>query len=609
MARKINYYSRNFADVREELINFVKQYYPDIFNDFNDASVGMMMLELNAAVSDMLSFHTDRMFQETQLDYAQERKSVLSMARTFGLKIPGKRSSISLVDFQVTVPVNSSGDGPDLNYAPIVKRGSQVNGGGQTFETVDDIDFSSPFNISGIPNWLIIPQYNTNNNITSYIIVKKELVVNGKSKVFKVIIRPENIKPFFEVILPDNNVLSVESIITLEGTDYSEEPTIDQFYSFDNRWFEVAALAEDKVFIEDGSRTSSDASIKPGHFVKTNRRFITEYTDNNFFKIMFGSGSQDVDSLTNFNISSSFASRIGDIINNLSLGQTPNVNNTMYISYRVGGGANTNLGPNTITSLGIVDVRVNGSNAQTNFGVERSFKVRASTLALGGRDEPSVDEIKNLIRYNFSAQNRAVTIKDYLTIIKTMPSEYGVPFRLGVFEEQNKVKVSILTLNSEGKLSNSSNEVLRGNLANYLSDYRMINDYVEIGNGKIFNLGFEVDLFVDKNNSQAEISNNVINTINDYMNINNHEMGEDLFIGRLLEDISNVTGVINVIDIRVYNKVGIEYSFNEVSQPYINNETRQIDLSDTYTVFGEPNAMFEVKLGNRDVKIRIKTRA
>ena len=59
MAKKINYYARNFADVRTELLSFVRQYYPDIFNDYNDASVGMMLLELNAAVGDMLSFHTD----------------------------------------------------------------------------------------------------------------------------------------------------------------------------------------------------------------------------------------------------------------------------------------------------------------------------------------------------------------------------------------------------------------------------------------------------------------------------------------------------------------------------------------------------------------------
>ena len=69
----INYNARTFIEVRTELINFVKQYYPDLFSDFNDASVGQMLLELNAAVADMLSFNTDRTFQETQIEYAQER--------------------------------------------------------------------------------------------------------------------------------------------------------------------------------------------------------------------------------------------------------------------------------------------------------------------------------------------------------------------------------------------------------------------------------------------------------------------------------------------------------------------------------------------------------
>ena len=114
MAKKINYYSRSFADVRQELIGFVKQYYPNTLNDYNDASVGMMLLELNAAIGDMLSFQTDRMFQETQIDFAQERSSILSMARTFGLKVPGKRASMTIADFSVIVPVN--GASFDISY-------------------------------------------------------------------------------------------------------------------------------------------------------------------------------------------------------------------------------------------------------------------------------------------------------------------------------------------------------------------------------------------------------------------------------------------------------------------------------------------------------------
>jgi hypothetical protein len=191
----------------------VKQYYPDIFGDFNDASVGMMILELNA-VGDMLSVNTDRMFQETQIDYAKERKSILAMARTFGLNVPGKRPSITIVDFSVTVPV--FGDSFNVAYAPIIRSGSQVTGAGKVFEVETDIDFSNPFNINGIPNRIIIPNLDSNSNLINYTL--REIVKNGTSKVFKRVISSSDVKPFLEIILPEDNVISVESIITLNGT-------------------------------------------------------------------------------------------------------------------------------------------------------------------------------------------------------------------------------------------------------------------------------------------------------------------------------------------------------------------------------------------------------
>ncbi len=122
--KKINYFARNFADVRGELVDYVKHFYPELYQDFNDASIGTMLIELNAATADMLSYHTDRMFTETQIDYAQERRSVMNIARTLGLKVPGRRSAITLVDFSVTVPVN--GDTFDIRYAPIIRYGTQA---------------------------------------------------------------------------------------------------------------------------------------------------------------------------------------------------------------------------------------------------------------------------------------------------------------------------------------------------------------------------------------------------------------------------------------------------------------------------------------------------
>lgn len=603
MARKINYYARNFVDARTELINFVRQYYPDILNDFNDSSVGMMLIELNAAIGDVLSFHTDRMFQETQIDFAQERKSILSMARTFGLKVPGKRPSITLVDFTVTVPVD--GDTFDIAYAPLIRRGAQVAGGGKVFETVDDIDFASPFTTGGLPNRLIIPNIDANNNITSYNLVKREIVLNGSSKVFKKIITTQDVVPFFELVLPDNDVLSIDSIITQEGTNITNDPSPDKFF-VEDRWYEVDALVENKVFVKDYNTVSDNSGITPGKWLEINKRFITEYTDLGFTKLIFGAGTQDVSQLCDFDVNPAMVNRIGDFINNMSLGTTPTANQTMFVRYRVGGGASSNIGSNTIKSVNTIQMFVNGPNNTKNTSVRTSLTVNNPVPAMGGRDEPSIEELRNLVRYNFASQNRAVTLKDYEARIALMNGEFGVPFRCGVYEHQNKISVSVLGLDPNGKLTSSATNVLKQNVADYLSEYRMLNDYIEVNNGRVINLGFEIDLFIDKQYPQSAIIAEVINQVSSYMDINKHHMGENIYMAPLLEAINNVNGVLNVIDIRVFNKVAGNYSTNEIAQPYIDDETRQIDLLGEFRLFGEPTSMFECKFPEKDITVRVK---
>jgi len=601
----ISYNARNFADVRSELINFVKQYYPDIFGDFNDASVGMMLLELNAAVGDMLSFHTDRMFQETQIDFAQERSSILSMARTYGLKVPGKRPSACIVDFSCVVP--TLGDSFDISYAPLMRQGSQVTGAGKVFETTQDVDFSSPFTTGGVPNRLVVPNLDNNGNILSYKLTKREMVINGITKYYKRVLNTSDVRPFFEIVLPEQDVLSVSSVIMLDGTDYNGIPTLNQFLNEDLRWYEMDALADDTVFIPNNSAISDNAGVKPGKYKRVVQKFITEYTNNGFIKLIFGGGTQDISSLSEFGVDPTLVSKIGDFINNSSLGVTPTANRTMFVKYRTGGGSATNLGPNVLTQLGISDIIINGLSPAMNTSVRNSIRVNNPIPALGGKDEPSVEELRNLVRYNFSSQNRAVTISDYQTRIALMSGEFGTPFRCSVFEEQNKIKIYTVGLDSNGKLSNQSTTTLQNNIATYLSDYRMINDYIEISNAKIINIAFEIDLAIEKQYPQAQIVTEAINKTKSYFEISKWNMGDDIYLGQLVETINNIAGVLNVIDVRVYNKVGgAYYSPNEISQPYFDTESKQIDLLSDYKLFGEPNAMFEIKRPDFDIMVRVK---
>jgi len=605
MARKIPYFARNFADIRTELVAYVRQYYPDIFNDFNDASVGMMLLELNAATGDMLSYHTDRMFQETQINYAQERSSVLSMARTFGLKIPGKRPSVTIVDFSVTVPV--LGDSWDISYAPLIREGAQVSGAGKVFETLADIDFSSPFAAGGIPNRILIPNFDGSNNLINYTVTKREMVINGVTKTFKRVMSESDVVPFFELVLPDTDVISINSIVTLEGTNFTTTPTIDQYLNKDLRWFEMGALAEDKVFIPDNTLASDNNSVEVGRWVRVDRRFIREYTDKGFTKLIFGGGSQDIGSLCDFDVDASLVGRIGDFINNMSMGVTPSPSTTMFVSYRVGGGAATNIGPNVITTVNNINMSVNGADNAINQAVRGSLTVNNPLPATGGKEEPSVEEIRNLVRYNFSAQERCVTIKDYQSRIALMDGEFGVPFRVGVMENQNKISVYILSLGTDGTLTNQSTSTLRDNIARYLSDYRMMNDYVEVTNGKVINLAFELGLYIDKEFRSAQITASAIKAIKDYFDIDNWDMGQNIYMSQLIENINNVGGVLNVMELKVFNKVGGDYSLNEISQPLLDDNTGEIDLEPNYALMGDPISMFEIKKPNIDIRVRVKT--
>ena len=382
MAKKIDYNARNFSDVRQQLIEFIQKYYPEIFSDFNDASVGMMLLELNAAVGDMLSFHTDRMFNETQISYAQERSSLLELARTFGLNIPGKRPSITIVDWTVTnIPVK--GDTFDISYAPKILKGSQATGAGKVFELMEDSDFASPFTTGGIPNRLIVPNIDGSGIIQNYTLTKREIMLNGITKTYKRTLSRSDYRPFLEIILPEDNVLSIENIITKEGTNLVNQPTEEEFNDFSLSWYEVPALAQAEVYVIDDNTISDREGISVGKWLNAPRRFINEFTDNGFCKIIFGAGDADTSELNSFVGCKGQIDRIGQTVNNLSLGQIPPTNNTIYVRYRVGGGEDSNIGVNVINNLGTINVVINGDSSDINRIIRNSISVNNPIPALG----------------------------------------------------------------------------------------------------------------------------------------------------------------------------------------------------------------------------------
>ena len=601
--KKISYTTRDFQSIRTELVNFTKIYYPDLVENFNDASVFSVLLDLNAAVTDNLQFNIDRSIQETVLQYAQQPSSIFNIARTYGLKIPGQRPSVALVDFSITVP--ALGDKEDLRYCGILRRGSQVNGAGQSFETVYDIDFASPTNSEGYPNRLKIPNFDSNNKLINYTIVKRETVVNGTTKVFKKVITANDVKPFYELFLPEKNVLGITSVLLKDGTQYTNVPTPQEFLGLDNRWYEVSALAEDRVFVEDPTKVSDKPGIKVGKYIQTSTKFITEYTPEGFLKMTFGGGSQSADEQLREFARNGFKLDLYKYSNNLALGSTLKGNSTLFIQYRVGGGTGSNLGVNVITQIGTVSFFVNGPSQSINTTVVNSLSCTNVTAAIGGANFPTMEEVRNLVGFNFSSQKRAVTVNDYDSLIRTMPSQFGAPAKVAITEENNKIKIQMLAYDESGSLTEILSNTLKNNVANYLSNYRMINDYISVESANVIDLALNIDVVLDNSQTQGAVISQIINLVSDYFDPINLQMGQNVNISEIRKEIQNQNGVISVSDIKVFNKVGGQYSSSQTSQRYVDSTTREIELIDD-TIFAEPNQTYQIRYSNKDINVRVK---
>jgi hypothetical protein len=601
--KRISYTVRDFAAIRQELIDYTRQYYPELIDNFNDASIFSVLMDLNAAVTDNLHYHIDRSIQETVLEFAKQRSSIYNIARTYGLKIPGNRPSIAVCDISINVPV--FGVGPNPDYMGVLKAGSQFVGAGQTFENPNDINFSSAFSSSGIANQKVIPILDASNNVQSYNIIKREVVVNGITKVFKKVITSADATPFLSLYLPERNVVNVLSIIQKDGITYNNIPAYQEFLSPVGKWYEVPALAEDTVFIPDPGKTTDQSNIKVGKYIRTSNKFITEFTPENFLKLTFGGGNTSADDQLAAFAQTGVPLRINDYQNNLSLGYIPTPNTTLFIQYRVGGGLESNVGVNVINTVGNVLFDVNGASSEIANAVRNSIQCTNVTAAIGGANPPSVEEVRNLVTFNFSSQNRAVTIGDYYSLIQKMPGQFGIPAKVGIIENNNKINVVLLTQDTNGKMTQNVPTVLKDNVATYLSNYRMMNDYVSVTTGKVIDLAFEIYISIAKNTNQNSIISDVITKVNDYMLPQAREFGQNVLISEIKSIVQNIEGVINISDVKVFGRVGGKYSSSQTAQKYEDSTTKQIKLIDDI-IYAEPTEFYQIRYSNTDIGVRVK---
>jgi hypothetical protein len=588
----------------------------------------------------------------------------MNMARTLGVRIPGPKSAIVEVELSCILPLNTSaveGSSNDLaeadeSYAPYIKRGSLFSDGVNTFELMEDVDFKKQFDANGLPNRKMIPRKNSNGQIVGYRYKKLAVAAAGQSKIYKRFVSNSDLEPFMKITLQDNSILGVESIILKEGRLLNTNPTTSEFYvdkeSYEDRdgrptmrFFEVDNLVDQYRFGYDEELSQSadgnsnyynpiwtpidyfqvgDTEPEPirlavhGKWKRLKNKFITEYTDNGMLDITFGSGLRNMYGCIPDDASDYTKYRMSRMTANDYMGALPEPNTTMFILYRVGGGDMTNIGANTLTNIISLACTIDGNcndpeDNKKRQSVRNSIEATHPTQSYGGKDAPTNDEIRYMMKFIAGEQNRCVTLNDYYGRIMQMPAKYGTPFRCGCMEENNKVVIYTLGLDYQGKLTSLLSEQVAENMKEYLSNYKMINDYVEIRSGRIINVAFEIDVYIDKTYDKSEVSKRIIELVQDYMDIRKWQMGQDIFIGDLEKEISKLDGVVNLIELRCYNKTTDGYSKTKITQQLVQHydgtyADGQIDLKESdKTLFSDTGTMFEIKYDN-DIQINVKER-
>ena len=619
--KDVSYLGKDFSQIRRNLIEFTKQYYPTTYSDFSEGSSGMLMLELAAYVGDVLSYYSDNNLKESLLEQASERGNIFDIAKSLGYRPKNSIPAYITLDVFQLVPSIGTGSGvaPDYTYALSIKPGMQVgqNNGTTVFRTLDSVDFK--FSSSFDPTEVTIYESNDTTKQPTYYLLKKQVqAVSGEIKTQTFTFNSPI--AYDKVVLPETNIIEIISVTESDGDNWSEVPFLAQDTIFES----VPNLAENDPDLYQ-YRSSSPSLLK---LKKTAKRFITRLRSDNKLEMQFGAGisdNNDEEIVPNpSNVGNGLAGiRRGvdvdidpsNFLYTRTYGQAPS-NTTLTVTYTIGNGISDNVASNVMTTIRQInydeDVNSTASVPLVNF-VKNTVAVNNPGPGSGAKNSDTIQDIKNNALANFATQNRSVTRDDYIIRAYSMPAKYGsiaksyiVPDDQIIQEDftQNRLP-NPLALNmyvlgfNENKQLVALNNAVKENLKTYLNYYRILTDAINIKDAFIINIGLQFEISVLSNYNSNEVLLNCINTLKTYFDVDRWQINQPLIKSEVMNVISNVPGVQNLVNI----------VFNNLYDSVLGYSGNVYDLSSaTKNGIVYPSldpSIFEVKFPNQDIKGRV----
>jgi len=615
--KEVRYLNKDFFSFRESLINFAKVYFPTTYRDFNETSPGMMFIEMSAYVGDVLSFYIDKQFREGLLFYAEEGSTIRNFAYTFGYRPKTTTpASVTLDVFQLC-PASSSGASsqPDWKYALRIRQGmsvKSVTNSSVYFRTTEEVDFTKTGGVTATVYSIEA------GNPTYYLLKKTVQATAGK-------LRAESFQfgqpqKFQKILLSEDSVTEIYSVIDADG------------YT----WYEVPYLAQDTIMQAIPNTLTFNATL--GIFEedtpyllklrKVARRFEVRVRGDGKTELRFGSGisdNADEEIIPNTSLLSStlpdgninFSQNLdpSNFLFTKTYGQIPH-DTELTVRYYYGGGADTNVPKDNLTSIDeiVVDINAVGLDATLLGQVRASIACTNPVAAVGGRGTETTEEIRLNAMAHFSSQNRAVTKEDYITRVLSMPAKFGCVSKAYILPDTQLVSAGttfqpnylglnlyLLGYDINGNLT-PLNDATKHNVRMYLDQYRMITDAINIMDAFIVNISVRFSIVVLPKFNKNEVLLRAINEVKDFFQIEKWQINQPIILHDLITLIASVDGVQSVIgkpDISNLWRSSAGYS------GYMYNLASAIENDVVYPSL-DP-CIFEVKYPDTDIKGQVVT--
>jgi hypothetical protein len=611
--RDVKYLNRDFADFRQKLIDFSQTYFPNTYNDFSPTSPGMMFMEMAAYVGDVMSFYLDNQLQENFIQFARQTNNLYELAYMFGYKPKATGAAQADIEIFQQLPAVTVGSTvtPDYSYALTIGENSTVkslSNNNITFLLQDQCDFS----VSSSQDPTEVTVYQTSGDVPQYYLLKK----TRKSISAKIVSQDfsfGNPTQFSTIDINASNIIGILDVVDSDG----------------NTWYEVDHLGQEMVFKNIKNTNTNDPNnvedIGQAPYLlqleKIQRRFATRFTSATNLQIQFGAGtSSDEDEVitpnpNNVGIGLPFevdklttAYSPTNFLFTGTYGIAPS-NTTLTIRYLTGGGVESNIAADDLSTLDTTNVTFNNNNlngTSANY-IFDSIAVSNPAAADGGNAGDTTEEIRQNTLAAASAQMRSVTAEDYLVRALSMPSEFGSVAK--AYIEQPKLtdnQVStvetlnlwVISQNALGQFADATS-TLKKNLRTYLSQYRVIGDNIEIRNGFIINITVDFEIIVLPNFNNNEVILACINSLKQYFARDNWQINQPIMTRDLFVRLDKITGVQTVKNIFFSNKAGESIGYS----PYAYDIDGATQDSVIYPSL-DPS-IFEVKYPNTDIKGRV----